>query len=49
MEENFNKLIAQQEERRAQIFAVLVFPTIVYALLYTLLLYDNFHSITFPV
>lgn len=39
----------EQKARRAEMFSFMGVPTLVYALLYTLLLYNNFHSITMPV
>lgn len=39
----------QQKAKRADIFSVMMVPTLVYAMLYTFLLYDNFHSITLPL
>lgn len=39
----------EQKARRAEMFSLMGIPTLVYALLYTLLLYNNFHSITMPV
>ena len=41
--------IPQQKAKRADIFSVMMVPTLVYAMLYTFLLYDNFHSITLPL
>lgn len=39
----------EQKAKRAEMFSLMGVPTLVYALLYTLLLYNNFHSITMPV
>lgn len=38
----------EQKQRRAEIFRKMVLPTVVYALLYTVFLYKNLHSITMP-
>lgn len=38
----------EQKSRRAEIFSVMALPTLIYALVYTLCLYNNFHSITMP-
>ena len=40
---------AAEKERRAEIFSALALPTLLYALVYTVLLYDNFASVTMPL
>jgi len=39
----------EQKEERSQIYSKLFLPSLIYALLYTFLLYENFDSITMPL
>ena len=39
----------EQKEERTRIFGTLFLPSIIYACLYTLLLYENYNSITMPL
>lgn len=39
----------EQKNHRAQLFSMMLVPTLIYGLLFTILLYDNFAGITMPV
>lgn len=38
-----------EKEKRVQMFEILAFPTLLYAIVYTFLLYDNWGSVTMPL
>lgn len=46
---NYHGETEEQKAKRAEIFSVMAVPTLIYALVYTLCLYNNFHSIMMPV